>query len=88
MLILALINAQYLQSVVFTFEKSSNGQNCSSSDSQYPVKNSPQAKFLISPLLKESPHPLTLFEKPWYEGISKESGILKVNTINKIIPDV
>ena len=41
MLILILINVQYLQKIVFSFEKGSNGQNHSSSGSHYPIKKSP-----------------------------------------------
>ena len=50
MLILVLIDLQYIQNVVFSFEKGSNGQNHSSSDSHYPIHPTP-SKIL---------HPLTL----------------------------
>ena len=39
-LILILIDVQYLQNVDFSFEKGLNGQNYSSSDSQHPIKKS------------------------------------------------
>ena len=42
MLILILIDVQYLRNVVFNFEKGSNGQNYSTSDSHYLIKNSPR----------------------------------------------
>ena len=48
MLILILIDFQYSQKAVFSFEKRSNGQNHSSSGSCHPVKN-PLAKFSIPP---------------------------------------
>ena len=53
MLIVILIDAQYLQNVFFSFEKGSNGQNHSSSDSNHPIKKSPPsppAKFCIPSL--------------------------------------
>ena len=46
MLILILINGQYLQNVVFSFEKGSNSQNHSSSNSHYLIKEILPAKFL------------------------------------------
>ena len=48
-----LIDVQYLQKVVFSFEKGSNGQNHSSSGSHNPIKKSPlpRAKFPIPPPL-------------------------------------
>ena len=39
MLILILINVQCLENVVFSFEKGSNSQKHSSSDSHNPIKN-------------------------------------------------
>ena len=51
MLILILIDVQYLQNLVFSFEKGSNVQNHSLSDSHHSKKNLP-AKFPI-PLLRE-----------------------------------
>ena len=41
MLILVLIDVQYIQNVVFCFEKGSNGQNHSSSDFQLAPPPSP-----------------------------------------------
>ena len=41
MLILVLIDVQYIQNVVSSFEKGSNGQNHSSSDSHHPITNTP-----------------------------------------------
>ena len=49
MLILILIKVQYLQKVVFSFEKGLNGQNHSPSGSHILIKNTPPAKFLIPP---------------------------------------
>ena len=56
MLILILIDAQYLHNIVFSFKKGSHFQNHSSSGSHHLIKSHPAAKFPISP-----PHPLTLF---------------------------
>ena len=42
MLTLTLINVQYLQNVVFSFEKGLSGQNHSLSDSHNPIKNPPR----------------------------------------------
>ena len=47
MLILILIDVQYSQYAVFSFEKDSNRQNHSPSGSQHPVKISSPAKFLV-----------------------------------------
>ena len=60
MLIVISINVQYLQNVVFSFEKGSSGQSHSLSGSHHPVEKSPPGKFPI-------PYPLTLFWKPWAE---------------------
>ena len=43
-LILILISVQYLQNVVFGFEKGSIGQNSSLSDSHHPIKKCPYSK--------------------------------------------
>ena len=70
MLILILLDVQYLQKAVFSFEKGSNCQNHSSSGSLYPVKKSPQVKFSILPSGGFTsppplpPYPLPLFGKP------------------------
>ena len=58
MSILILIDVQYTQKAVFSFEKGLNCQNHSSSGSLHPVKNSPRK-------ICDSPHLLQLFGKPW-----------------------
>ena len=50
MVIWILMVAQYLHNAVFGFEKGSNGENHSLSDSRSPTKKSPQQNFQ-SPLL-------------------------------------
>ena len=65
MLIWILIDVQYLQNIVFSFEKGSNGQNHSLSDSHPRRKKSP-SKISNSPFWSGIPLPLTLFGKPWY----------------------
>ena len=45
MLILILIDVQYLQNAVFSFGKGLNGQNHSSSGFQHPINAPPPAKF-------------------------------------------
>ena len=52
-----LIDDQYIQNVVLSLEKSSDGQTHSSSDSYYPTKKIP-SKISHSPQLGESPYPL------------------------------
>ena len=47
MLILILIDVQYSQNAVFSFEKFSNRQNYSPSDSHHRVKKIPPAVFTI-----------------------------------------
>ena len=64
MLILILIDAHYLQNVVFSFEKGSNGQNHFFSDSHKLIKIFPQTKFPIPPTGGNAPYPLRLFGKP------------------------
>ena len=60
MLIFILIDVQYSQKAVFSFEKGSNRQNHSSSGSFHLVKKFPPVKFPI-------PHnPLPLFGRPQY----------------------
>ena len=61
MLIFILIDVQYLQNVVSSFEKESNDQNNSLSDSHHPTKKFLQQNFLFS-LLGE--YPLT-FNAIW-----------------------
>ena len=51
MLILILINVQYLQNVVFSFGKGLSGKNHSLSDSHHPVEKFPPDKFTIFRLL-------------------------------------
>ena len=41
MLTLVLIDVQYIQNVVFSFKKGSNGQNHSSSDSHHSIAHTP-----------------------------------------------
>ena len=52
MLILVLINVQYIRNVVFSFEKGPHGRNPSASDSNHPINPSPLAKFRIALILK------------------------------------
>ena len=66
MLILILIDVQYSQNVVFSFEKGSNGQIHFFSDSHHLIKKSPLQNF-PSPHWGNLPHLLTLFGKPWTE---------------------
>ena len=49
MFIFILIDVQYSQMAVFSFEKGSNRQNHSSSGSLHPVKKVPPVKFPIPP---------------------------------------
>ena len=57
MLILILIDVQYLQNAVFSFEKGSNHQNHSSSGSQHLVKKFPlQQNFGLPPLIHPTPY--------------------------------
>ena len=56
MLILILIDVQYSQKAVFSFE-GLNFQNHSISGNHYPVKKSSK--------ISNPPHPLTLFGKPY-----------------------
>ena len=44
MLILVLIDVQYLQNVDFSFEEGPNGQNHSSSDTHHPIRSPPIPK--------------------------------------------
>ena len=63
MLILILIDVQYLQKVVFSFEKGLDGQNHSSSGPNH-LMTPPPSKISICP------HPLMLFGKPWHIAIA------------------
>ena len=49
--ILIFINVQYLQNVIFSFEKGSNSQNHSTLGSHQPIKKIPLHKFPIPPSL-------------------------------------
>ena len=59
-LTLILINVQYLQNTVFSFEKDSNGQNNLSSNAHHPTKKSFPCKIF------HFLHPLTIFRKPCF----------------------
>ena len=73
MLILILIDVQYSQKAVLSFEKGSNGQNHSSSGSHHPVKKIPPSKISDStPNWGEPSHPLPLFGKPIWNAIWKK----------------
>ena len=65
MLIVILVDAQYLQNVVFSFEKGLNGQNHSLWDSHHPLKKSSKQNWEIPP------YPLMLFEKPWISNMPR-----------------
>ena len=54
MLILILVNVQYIQNVVFSFQKGTNGLNDSSLDSHHLSKKIPQQNFLF-PMGDSSP---------------------------------
>ena len=73
MLILILLDAQYLQKVIFSFEKGLNSQNHSSSGSQHPIKKFTPVKFSNPPNggggVVVFTHSLTIFEKPCYQII-------------------
>ena len=62
-LILILTDAQYLQNVVFSFDKGLNGWNHSSSDSQHHIIPPPFRKTSL-PTGGNPPNPLMLFRKP------------------------
>ena len=53
MLSLILIDDQYVQNVVLSVEKSSNGKNHSSSDSQHPTNKILSAKFPSPPTISK-----------------------------------
>ena len=57
MLMLILIDVQYLQNVLFSFEKGSNGENHSLTDSYHPMKKSP-SRISHLPTGQEFPLPL------------------------------
>ena len=62
MLVLILIDVQYLQKAVFSFGKGSYGQNYFSSGSQHPAINPPQQIFWPPP--PPNLTPLTYLENP------------------------
>ena len=66
MLILILIDVQYSQKAVFSFEKGLNHQNYPSPGSLHLVKRFPPSKISNPPTSRGDllpPHPLPLFEK-------------------------
>ena len=67
MLVLILIDVQYLHNVVFSLEKDLNGQNCSSSGSRRPIKKiTPSKIFHLPPIEEDFPHPLIAICKIMY----------------------
>ena len=58
MLIMILIDVQYLYNVCFSFEKRSNSQNLSLPDSQHEKLKNLTKKISYPPLLGELPHPV------------------------------
>ena len=64
MQILILIDVQYLQNVVFSFEKVSNSQNYSSSGPHHPMKKMLSPSKISPPNVTLFPQPLMLFRKP------------------------
>ena len=77
MLISILIDVQILidlQKDVFYLEKGLNGQMHSSSDAHHLIKKSTPSRISHSPSTRGvglSPHPLTLFGKPWNPDTSR-----------------
>ena len=65
MLILISINVQCWQNIVFSFEKGSNSQDHSLSDSQNPIKNFFYGKIFNCSYLGESPTPEHYLVKTW-----------------------
>ena len=83
MLILILIEVQYLHKAVFTFEKGSNCQNHSSSSSCHLAKRSPPVNIPILPLRRgiytppvPHHHPLPLFGKPCYLPMAAKTMVI------------
>ena len=72
MLILILIKVQYLQNVVFIFEKNLNDQN-HSSDFHHPIKNPPQQNSLMEGI----PPPINTMWKTLVIGIQQYESSLK-----------
>ena len=69
MLLLILINVQYLQNVVFSFERGSYSQNHSLSNSHYFMKKFPKQNFPFPPLGGFPPYSLKLLENTDNGGI-------------------
>ena len=65
MLVFILIDVQYSQKAVFSFEKGSHRQNHSSSGSLHPVKKSPLVKFLIPPKLLTAIWKTPIYKTLW-----------------------
>ena len=65
MLILILMDVQYLQNVVFTTGRGLNNQSHSLSGSHHMIKKVPTQQSFIPP-----PHPLLLFGKPCHLGVT------------------
>ena len=72
MLILILIDDQYLQDVTSSFEKDLNGQNYSTSDSHRLTRKSPQQSFSFPP---EEANFTCLFNSIW-KNLRKKSARL------------
>ena len=70
MLHFILIHVQYLLNDAFSFEKSLNGQNHSSADSDHPMKKFPSPKFtVLIPPGGEIPSTfLVLFGNLWHDS--------------------
>ena len=68
MLVLILVDVQYLQKVVFSFQKGLDGQN-HSSGSNHMIKKSPSK-------IPNAPHPLTLLVKPCHIAIVHSQQLL------------
>ena len=81
MLILILIDVQYLQNDVFYFEKGLKGQMQSSPDAHHLIKKPTPSKISCSPSTTGgggifSPHPFPLFGKPWSVTYPGSFGLL------------
>ena len=84
MLILILIDVQYSQKAVFSFEKGSDGQNHTFSGSPCPVKKSqPPNKIFDPPTGGNTPHSLLLLGKPCL-GRQKRQ---QYNPLKLVMPD-
>ena len=72
MLISILIDVQYLQNIVFSFEGGSNGQNQSSSGSHHLIKKFPsQQHFWFPPVGGIPPLPFNTFKNPKWKKNSR-----------------